>query len=228
MSDINDIKINVDPRHIPRLMPFKAVVDIRYYLQGIHIERAPQGGVYLVATDGHTMAVIYDATGKIEGAESAIVSVSAAAGMACKSVERRNNRDVPYRFLVERQRLRVAAEGSDFVELHVQAGRAFIEGKFPLWRKVVPDLKALKQGALAGGVGINPTYLGRFAKLSSNKRYPGIALWQEKPDGPVVVQLQDVPEMIGLVMPMREMGNTAHFDKFMPPVPVPDEVLEPA
>lgn len=228
MSDINDIKINVDPKHIPRLMPFKAVVDIRYYLQGIYVEKAPQGGVYLVATDGHSMAVIYDSTGKIEGADSAIVHVTTALGAACKTVERRGNRDVPYRFLVERQRARVAAEGSEFVELHVQAGRAFIEGKFPIWRKVVPDLKALKQGALSGGVGINPTYLGRFAKLSASKRFPGIALWQEKPNGPVVVQLQDVPEMIGLVMPIREMGNPAHFDKFMPVAAIPDEVLEPA
>ena len=36
-------------------------------LGGVLIEKAPQGGVYLVASNGHTIAIVYAPDGLLEG-----------------------------------------------------------------------------------------------------------------------------------------------------------------
>jgi hypothetical protein len=145
---IDNIRASVNPAQLQRLMPFKATIDIRYYLNGICIEKAEKGGVYLIASDGHTMCVIHDATGTLEGAESIIFRVSPGLPTAAKIAGNKIHKTLPYRLLVQGQRVKIACDfGSEGdAELFVQAGRSLIDGKFPNWRKVVPDLKTLKPG----------------------------------------------------------------------------------
>ena len=42
--------------------------DNRTYLCSVHVERHPEGGIVIVATDGHRMIVMYDEHGSLEGA----------------------------------------------------------------------------------------------------------------------------------------------------------------
>ena len=46
--------------------------DSRYYPRGVHYERAPQGGVLIVSTDGCRLSVGYDPEGSIEGDEATV------------------------------------------------------------------------------------------------------------------------------------------------------------
>jgi hypothetical protein len=206
-----NIKLDFDPRHLARLMPFKGMIDIRYYLNGIYVEKAERGGIYLVATDGHTMAIIHDATGKIEGCENIIFSVTPGLASAAKSATNRKNALVPYRVCIDNSRLKVACPGSD-TELFIQAGRPFVVGKYPDWKRSLPqDFSALKRGLVSPL--INAKYLARLARLTE-RHFGGVNFWQEAPDRTLIVQIPHVPEMIALIMPMRDEGKAPDFSRF--------------
>ena len=51
------VRASFNPKHLARLMPFKATNDIRYYMNGVCIERAERG-VYLIATDARCAEVL--------------------------------------------------------------------------------------------------------------------------------------------------------------------------
>jgi len=203
MSNIENIRVSIDPGHLQRLVPFMAVHDIRYYLNGVCVEKAETGGIYLIATDGHTMGVIHDATGTIEGADSVIFRVGPGLAPATKVASNKLHRGIKYRLLVQGQRVKIACDfGSEGdAELFVQAGRSLIEGKFPNWRKVVPDFAKLKPGF---GDCMNAHYLARLAKIATDKRFQGISLWQAEPEKAIVARVPRVPEMVIVFMPMRD------------------------
>jgi len=226
MTNINDIRVSIDPAHLQRLIPFVAVHDIRYYLNGVCVEKAKDGGVYLIATDGHTMGVIYDASGTIEGAESVIFRVGPGLGVASKAAASKLHRGLKYRLLVQGQRVKVAcsfnSEGD--AELFVQAGNSLIEGKFPNWRKVVPDFSNLKPGF---GNDMNAIYLARIAKITTDKRFQGVSLWQAERDKAIVARVPRVPEMIIVMMPMRDGAtDVATAFKGFPIEKMPEELPE--
>lgn len=224
--NINDIRVSIDPAHLARLVPFIAVHDIRYYLNGVCVEKAEKGGIYLIATDGHTMAVVYDASGTIEGADSIIFRINAGLAPAAKAAASKLHRGIKYRLLVQGQRVKVACDfGSEGdAEYFVQAGRSLIEGKFPNWRKVVPDFEKLKPGF---GDAMNAHYLARLSKLATDKRFSGITLWQASPEKAIVARVPRVPEMIVVFMPMRgEDFNVATAFKGFPIEKMPEQLPE--
>lgn len=205
MSNFEAIRASFDPKHLRCLMPFMAVHDIRYYLNGICVEKAESGGVYLIGCDGRTMCVIHDATGTIEGADNLIFRVGPGLASAAKMAAKKMHKNLKYRMLVQGHRVKIACDfGSEGdAEIFVQAGRSLIEGKFPDWRKVVPSFDKLKRGAFGGADDVNAIFLARLANLSDDKRFNGISLWQEGEHKPVVVRVQRMPEMIVILMPMR-------------------------
>lgn len=207
----DNLKLQFNPENLIRLMPFKAVADIRYYLNGIYAEKAERGGIYLVATDGHSIAVIHDATGQIQGADNVIFNVESGLASAARAASKRNNASIPYRVCVDGNRAKVACPDSD-VELFIQPGKCIVEGNFPDWKKILPsDFGKLKDG-LSSPL-INVTYLARVAKIVTAK-FSGVRFWQESADKALVVQMPSVPEMIVLIMPMRDSGGPGKFDAF--------------
>lgn len=219
-----DLRVSFDPEHLARIFPFVAVGDIRYYLNGIHVARAPEG-VFLVATNGHAIAVIHDRAGSINGAENVTVRVTRQLLAAAGAAQRKSNRSFGYRVLVKGQRLMLAVDtGSDVsdLELYVQPGKCVVEGKFPQWHKVLPDWPKLQRGALAGPHAVNPRYLAYFERIAHEK-HPGILFWHEPGDGRVIVQLEAVPEMVAVIMPMRGSPDEAMRDA-LPKVPTRSHV----
>ena len=228
MTEANQsLAINFTPKYLPILDLFKAVHDIRYYLCGVYVEKAPQGGVFLVATDGHSMAVVYDKDGNIDGAENAIVTIDPGMVSAAKKAAKSEGKSgLQYRVIVRGTRAMVAVPGADGMELFIQPGRCLIEAKFPEWRKVMPAFDKLKPGAVADCM-VNPSYLARFAKIGTD-RFKGIALWQEAPEKPIVVQALALPEAFFVVMPMKGEGALGKFAAFMPPTEKEGEKVEVA
>lgn len=225
---MSDLRIDFTPKYLPILDVFRARQDIRYYLCGVYVEKAPQGGVYLIGCDGHTMAVIYDSEGSIDGADSAIISIEPGMVAAARVADRKARKTLPYKVTVRGTRAMVAVPDGEGLELFIQPGKCVIEGKFPEWRKVMPDFAKLTQGALAQNA-VNAVYMARFAKVSPDKRFCGISLWQQEGDlKPVVVQVERLPEAVFIVMPMRGAADPSHFKAFAAPVEEPIALAEAA
>jgi len=228
---MSELRINFAAKYLPILDLFKAKIDIRYYLRGVYVEKAPHGGVYVVACDGHTLAAIYDKDGFIEGAENAVVSVEPGLVAAAKKADTKQNKGLGICVNVRGTRAKVSIPDSDSMELFIQPGKCLIECAFPKWRTVLPDFDKLKPG-MPSSLAVNSNYMARFCKIPADKTYPGMTLWQEPAEGkPVVVQMLHLPEAIFVVMPMRHEGDAAHFSMFKLPKQEPtalEAMAEPA
>ncbi len=53
-------RISVDAEVVKAALPFAASKDIRWYLNGIYIKPAKQGGALIIATDGHMLVCLRD------------------------------------------------------------------------------------------------------------------------------------------------------------------------
>lgn len=230
MTTTTNIRIKFTAAHLPHLALFMAKQDLRYYLMGIGIEPAPQGGVYLVATDGHCLTVIHDKDGTMTGGESVILRASPELVSACK---KRYEPGLNANIIITGQRVSIAndfdQEHTD-LETYIQPGKPWIEANFPNWRRLMPDFTKLVSGFRAS---VNSHYLAKFAKLASEKNGNcGLIFWQEPSAEPyeskaVIVQHVDRPEMITVVMPMRQEkrdteASRSLFQQF------PQKVTEPA
>jgi DNA polymerase-3 subunit beta len=228
--DYNNTRAKFPVKHLRSLALFQANNDIRYYLNGILIERAEpeREGVYLVATDGHTMLVIYEPEGKLVHSEPRLIMrlpkdmVSAAS---------RNRRDFG-RTSVIAKGTRVSI-GLDFEfeqgdgEVYVQPGNPWIDGRYPDWRAVLPHFDLLKPTISDA---IQAKYVARFSKVgdSTDKYGSPIKLWQREPGRAILVQLAHEPNMLGIIMPMRGDSEHALIGKLrnivkQPPLPEPEQ-----
>lgn len=185
-----------------------AVKDIRYYLKGVHVERAADapGGVIVVATDGHRMLVIAQNSGVISGGESAILP----------------------RVKVPAKAHELVFDGVDCTVFDANGARmavlpaTYIDGKFPEWRKttpvpVVPDDAAVDWTApnedpaffnpklLAGFVKVAITLRGGRADYNNTMR-----IRSGGKSGVMVVDFGGDLQAYGLIMPMRQDGPEWH------------------
>lgn len=211
---IHDIKASFNPALLSKILPFKAENDIRYYLNGVLVEKAEKG-VYLVASDGHCMAVAHDADGTLEGADQVIISVSKGLAAAAKSAK--SIAGIEQKVLLTGRRVRMAVDfdSTGALESFVQPGNSQVEGRFPNWRKVAPDFDKLKRGAFTGAEGVNAVYLARCAKLGSRK-LSALSFWQEEPCKPVVIQSVGAPEVMVIIAVMRGESDELQRSQFAP------------
>lgn len=216
-AKIAEIKASITARFLPMIAPFVAKNDIRYYLCGVNVRRAPEhlGGIYLSASNGHVLSIIHDKDGTLEGPEeSIIVKINPDLLKACKA---KPIAGLHQKVLVTGYRVTVAPDfdmiGAE-LEQYVMPGRALVFGNFPDVTRVIPNFAKLKPGM---NCVLKAEYLALFDKVAGkNGRYNGVRFWQENSADAVVVQIDTIPEFLGVVMPMRadpEDGRQA-FDKF--------------
>lgn len=197
------VRAKFQARYLPMIAPFMASNDILFYLNGFLIERAKKG-VYIVATNGHIMAVVHDADGVLEGTDRLIVRRDAGLVSACKP----KKIAIPNMVIVQDGRVSVApdfgCERTD-LEKYVMPGNCFLEGKFPEWQKVLPNFAELKPGLSSACV--SPEYIGIFEKVEkqAESRLNIVRFWQRTdPNAVIVVQLPSIPEFLGMVMPVHD------------------------
>ena len=168
----------------------------RYSLDTLRVERHPEKGVVIVATDGHTMGVFHDQGGECP-AEGITLLYNRSLADMCG----------PERML------EVNDDGSASVRNRGREEVRFSDiesdGKFPNWRLPFPkwttDVKRTDY---------NPEYIERCAKLC-HARYPHLAIWsgtkaghKYAEEGPTVIRSYDRDDCFFLVMPMRRDGDT--------------------
>lgn len=187
--------------------------EARYYIGGAYIEPHPMGGVTMVATDGHLLAVAYDPTGKVD---APLILKGAWKDKAVRpargeSASRRLVATITAEGTDTLARL-TTPEGQDAGALMVRA----VAGAFPPWRRVWPDvwksghLPAPGESPVANGLTINPALLDTVTRaaraadpINAHVAARG-TIWlsfaQSETFSPVVVRSQ-VPGIVFLVMP---------------------------
>jgi len=198
-----DLRISFSPKYLPILAAFMAKNDIRYYLNGVLVEKAPQGGVFLVATNGHQLIAIHDKDGSIEGQNQAVLSISAGLITSAKKCgDGTSSMYGKYKVLVSGARIMVAADLDGYTELFIQPGKCIVEGNFPKWRTVIPDFAKLKRGCMEFN-DMNAVYLKPLSVLAE-RGFAAISAWQQEDDkGAFVFQIHKMPEAIIVTMPFR-------------------------
>lgn len=193
--------IKFQAKYLPALMLFAAKNDIRYYLNGIHVEAHPDGGAVLVATDGHTALVIRDISAVCT--EQCIFKIS---GDAARHTTKK---DAIVEINDKTERLTI----SDMTgELFVQPGKCLVQGKFPDWKHIMPKFDNLKREVdsyirapyLARAMQAHPKYKNRQIGAGA-----AVRLWSEGPNCVVAVEYEGAPEYCGLIMPVRPGSRTA-------------------
>lgn len=207
-----------DAKALPIVAKYIAQKDPREYLKGIHVRPHPQGGLYIVGTNGHQMAIWHDPHGHCD--QERILKVTPGLVAACK---KRRRRAIPYDIRVHYENGRlVVAEWNTFDgkadgkmpeavnELHIQAGIADMDGKYPdMWR-VIPKDDEVLPGLHSP---INAAYLKKIAETAleasvtvlSNKRW-GVAYHYTKGTdghGCVLTRVDGVPNLLIITMPIR-------------------------
>lgn len=206
-----DVRIKFDAALLLQVAPFMAQNDIRYYLNGVRIEAAKDRGkgIYLIATDGHRMGILYDAEGAIVGDRGlgAIMKVTPGLLAACRT----SSKGLPKMLIASGSRVSIAPdfgfEHSD-AETYIMPGQPWIDGRFPDWVKVLPVFADLKIGTTSS---INVRYIAEFEKVvprGERSRWgTHITFWQVQPHSTIVVQVHQLPNFVGIVMPVHDMGE---------------------
>ncbi len=207
--------MNFDPTTAPlavsaacvgMVLPFRAVGDMRYYLNGIYITPEPEGGAIVVATDGHTMGIAYDPDGY---APKGGMILPIGRGQA--SLLRKGGN--------------VHADSEGRAYITDLAGRITwispdpkIDGNFPDFAAVVPDPHTLSPGLICE---CNPVYLDRIRRAreaSGRSRYASGVRWWHVTDAPTttVAMAAIASNAIALVMPLAG-GDTSPASEYLPP-----------
>lgn len=188
-----DATVAVSARLFAAVAVFRPFNDIRYYLCGVHIAPCEAGGVFIVATDGHQMAVAHDPEGRVD--EPVILTCSRALEKAAR--EKAYSEDAVV--ILQDRRVRLLAPH----ELHVQAGDAQIVGKFPDF------LKIMEGGIAEPAMGLQGFFsghlvkrLGKAAELVSQK-FSGLTHWTTK-DGYLLTRFSAEKNLVVVTMPIRD------------------------
>ena len=210
MTDIrntdNIIEVNADLYRIAAMM--QSTEEARYYLNGVYIHPRRDGkGVTLVATDGHRMIVVHDESGRCDKAEIVSLNASKAALAACKhkiTLSRPahpENNPAP-RLTVAGGVATVTSGGAT-----VTCPNAIVDGTFPDWSRVVPDIDKAMAAGLSDA--FEPKYLAAFAtvaidlaKSGSDGRTLIMRVQSAAPGSPALVDFGS-HYAFGVLMPKR-------------------------
>ncbi|ODA67648.1 DNA polymerase III subunit beta [Methyloligella halotolerans] len=208
--ETENILASVKAKHLLMLAPFVCWEETRYYLNGIFIQRAPQGGIYLAATDGHRLGIIYDPDGETNA--EVIFRLP-------PETLRRIRENKPLGAVLTQSGCSLVANAGDVPEGPYPGGP--IEGTFPAFWRVIPHVRRTSKPAA-----FNARYVGDFRKVGVAAGLPNDGacghanLWQFYPaesklpeSCAFIVRNWHLPEFLGVLMPARgEKGFPARPD----------------
>jgi hypothetical protein len=188
-------------------LPFRAVRDPRFYLKGIYIAPDSQGGAVIVATDGATLAVVYDPDGRAPDGGMILPIGKERAAMLRKR---------GHVFADSEGRAVITAENGAILWI---APTLKIEGKFPDYTAIIPAASELAPGLIAE---CNPIYLDRIRRAreacGQRKHAYGVSWWHvvKNPLRSVSVAAY-APNAVAIIMPIQPRCTNSTVDEFLPP-----------
>jgi hypothetical protein len=182
--------------------------ETRRYLQGVFVTPAPDPatgrGVLMVATDGHRMALVYDAEGiidrgriiKLDPKHKALKAGRGEAGRVLHIDGLNKGGSAVARVLL--------GFDSDCTQVDVVTVSE-IDGDFPDWTRVLPE--APTEGiAMHAGNSFNPEYLAGFGKAFkalTGHRIGSFSIAQPAAGAPAWIWNDTTPHVRFVCMPMR-------------------------
>lgn len=182
-----------------RVKPFISTEETRYCLMGVAIQPAANGAI-CVSTDGHRLGACHDPDGlateavivklpsqirmpSMKGllASPWLVGIGTGGGKGHISVVEPNAKGEEDTALSAIERVE---------DCSIRIGRAFIDGTFPDWRRVIP--KPNEKDIIRG---FNAEYFKAFGKH--------ITLRGASPADAHLIEIQTEPNFLGVLMPMR-------------------------
>ena len=208
---------------IGKAVNFSGKADVRYYLNGVYLEPHKGQGTYIVATDGHRLGVFLDKSftisrscilcNKNKDFYRALNTIPKDADYPClkfkfiKSEDKKTVSKVKVKIYYCRKNMEEIGEDAD-AEFTID----LVDGKYPDWRKVMPDVNQgfdEEEVTIVGNhvaYNLNVNYLMDIKKVFNKGMgsiSQGISILHQNDEKAVMVKVVDVPEFIGLIMPMK-------------------------
>ena len=171
--------------------------DIRYYLNGILIEKHHEKGAIIVTTDGHRMLVCYDEHAEFSDDMPVIVRFEKETlAMARKPAS------------LDKPLFIASNDGDKSVSVDIGgvtfcSGGEVLDGTFPDWRRVCPN-----QTGDSAAACYNVAYLADWSPVSRylaiNGNVQAVTIRAENETSSAAVFFYGVDYAFGVIMPMRE------------------------
>lgn len=198
------MKLNLTARLVAAVAQFKATNDIRYYLNGVYVEPIPTGGAMIVATNGHALCIWRDLSGEVE--RPVILRISAKLQAACAGAETKRLQIIDDRLVVTDK---LGAE------THVQPhefnkekpGSWEVHGKFPDWRKVIPEPEHGERVALRSALNAHYiTMVDRALSIGTSADKWGCPITVNQPTEykGIIFLSEKATDFLAVIMPLRE------------------------
>jgi DNA polymerase-3 subunit beta len=196
--------IIINAKYYAEAGAFTSKEESRYTLRAIRIEPHPEGGAVIVATDGHTMGVFYDADAICD--KPLQIEFKKEIARFCEPSTKKDKTTFIRLMQIESdltivETLNGASYDEDPMSRIVRFFDVHAQGMFPDWRMVLPASPSESH------LDFNPEYLARGS--SGDKTSPGISLWAEKPDAQAVVR-SSREDFIAIVMPMKAFSESPY------------------
>lgn len=208
-------------KYLKQLMQFVADQDIRYYMRGIYAEPHPLGGALLVATNGHMLCAIHDAQAKCTEPMLFYLKKDA---LKFSSQKADNPAFVNINSVTER--LTISTAGAKGEELYIQPGKCIVDSAktYPQWKRLLPNFADLKPG-YDDCVSVEYVRMALSAVPTKNGRHysSSVRFWQTSQDSAIFVQITCFPEILCIIMPMREENGDIR-EKWEKTFPKPPKV----
>jgi hypothetical protein len=197
MKAIENPIISVDASYFAIVAMAQADNDLRYYLNGVSVEPGPnKRGAVMVATNGHYLIAMHDKNGICEN--QVILKTDKRLLQDCA---KRGSRNVVVNSAGVMQVCDSSVVSYQFPE------KAFIDGKFPDWRRIIPAQE------LSAGLPntVNSEYLKVFLDIGGklNRKYGAVSFFYDPANmedgyatGSILVRSSN-DDFMGIVMPMR-------------------------
>lgn len=195
---------------------FAATSDIRYYLNGVHVEPHPNGGAAITGCDGHRVLQVHDRDAT--DVETMIISLDKASRAALKPGRMAQTEFEPGR---------VAIVDADGVPKHLQALAYKVEGKYPDVKATLGERESWVKG-IRGTFNVNyladasQAVAAAIGNAGFYDRFVGVTFYCKGPDVPQTSGMDRLLFIVegktpawGVVMGMR--GDAADPSKIAYP-----------
>jgi DNA polymerase-3 subunit beta len=175
------MQFTIETNELKALLLCAAKKDIRYYLNGILFESTPNG-IIAASTDGHRLLCINLPNEQAQGINALVPRELIEAAVKTKAIV-----------------IQVTFEGQNvtFTSAGQNVSGALTDGKFPDYRRVIPEKVSGEQGNE-----FNNTYLVDFDKVGSLVNGGKASVLQNGLGNSALVHF-DNQNVIGVIMPMR-------------------------
>lgn len=195
------------PDKIKAALVFAARQDIRYYLNGVQFQRHGDGAI-AVATDGHRLAVLFEATAfsAIDGDGATAQDFSVIVSREqLESAVKAAPKNIALVFVVTVtdgvQSVTIKSDGAEFTH-------PAVDGRYPDWQRVIPTAES-RGPCLArekdSSCGYDAAYLGDYAKAAKALGLKSTAIeFRQDCDGyATIVRFGGSEDFVSVLMPVR-------------------------